>query len=377
MYSVLNFGHMAADGVRMDAYARAIQRAVKPDSVVLDIGAGTGILSLLAAKAGARRVHAVDPNPAIWLLPDLARENGVADRIEIHHSTSYELSLAEKADVILSDLRGSAPTHGAHLAVLRDAKARLLKPGGVLVPARDELHVAIFEHDEMTAGLERGCKGFTSRGLSADAVRRSILNTPLTDNRQLRASDLLTTAAPWSTITYGVEQAPLEGDVELLPRRRGMAHGLAIWFSATILDEIGFSTEPGMSMVYSRVILPLVDPFEIDHGDSIRVLVRVSDDGQRWAWETERTRAGVTKKSRQSSFFGMPTSPELLLKASPSYTPSLSIAGERAKRILASMDGNATVSAIADGVATSAEAANLPTGAILEEVQDLTNRYGR
>src|SRR5690554_5347637 len=100
---------MAADGVRMDAYARAITETVQPESVVLDIGAGTGILSLLAARAGARKVHAVDTNPAVLLLRELAAENGLADRIEVHHTSALELVLPERADVIVSDLRGSDP----------------------------------------------------------------------------------------------------------------------------------------------------------------------------------------------------------------------------------------------------------------------------
>ena len=73
MYTVHDFARMAADGARMNAFAQAIARAVKPGSVVVDLGAGTGIFSLLAAKAGAKRVHAIDPNPAIFLLPELAR----------------------------------------------------------------------------------------------------------------------------------------------------------------------------------------------------------------------------------------------------------------------------------------------------------------
>ena len=93
MYSVVDYGHMASEGVRMDAYARALAQVVRPGAVVLDIGAGTGIFSLLAARAGARRVHAVDVNPAIWLLRDLAAENGLSDRIQVHQSSSIGLEL--------------------------------------------------------------------------------------------------------------------------------------------------------------------------------------------------------------------------------------------------------------------------------------------
>src|SRR3954447_1597404 len=118
MYSVLDYGRMAGDRVRMGAYSRAIARVVKSGDVVLDIGAGTGIFSLLAARAGARRVHAVDVNPAVWLLGDLAAENGLSDRIQIHQCSSIGLELPEPVDVVVSDLRGSFPLHGTHLECL-------------------------------------------------------------------------------------------------------------------------------------------------------------------------------------------------------------------------------------------------------------------
>lgn len=379
MYSVLNYGHMVADGVRMDAYARAIERVVKPGSVVLDIGAGTGVFSLLAARAGAARVHAVEPNPAIWVLADLARENGLSDRITIHHATSYDLDLPEKADVIVSDLRGSLPVHEEHIAVLRDAKTRLLAKDGILIPTGDDLFVGLFENDEIRGSLERGVAGFEQQGWSAKAVRRSVLNTPLSDGGKLRSSDLVSSAVRWHSITYGEAARPIEGTVSLAPRRRGTAHGLAVWFSAKIFDDLGFATEPGASMVYSRFVLPLLEPVGIDHGDAIQATIRVDEQGQRWAWETTVTGAtGVEKaRFRQSSFFGTPTSPDALLRGSTSFSPRRSTRGERAHHALGLMDGTRTVAEIAERVAATASTAHAPIGSSVEEVRELVARYGR
>jgi len=377
MYSVLNYGHMVADAVRMDAYARAIERTVKPGSIVVDIGAGTGIFTLLAARAGARRIHAIDPNPAVWLLADLARDNGIAERVEIHHTTSYDVTLSEKADVIVSDLRGGLPLHGEHLAALRDAKARLLAPTGVLLPERDDLFVGVIESDELVAWIDRGSTGFQRYGWRADAVRRSILNTPVSDGGKLRTNHLATTAERWATLRYGSEAVPIEGRVELVARRRATAHGLAVWFGATIFEDLGFSTEPGTSMVYSRVVLPLLEPIELDRGDRVEVVLRADEQGQRWAWETTVKNGDAVKaRLRQSSFFGVPTSPEALLRASSTFTPVPSLGGARARRAIELMDGNRTIAEIAAALADSKPAA-LPEAALLEEVRDLAARYGR
>ena len=72
-YSVADYGKMIADSVRMDAYAAALERVVKPGSVVLDIGTGTGIAALIACRLGARRVFAVEPSSVIEVARQAAR----------------------------------------------------------------------------------------------------------------------------------------------------------------------------------------------------------------------------------------------------------------------------------------------------------------
>src|SRR6476619_5796689 len=115
MYSIAGYGQMIADEVRMDAYCRALRGAINADSVVLDIGAGTGILSLLACRYGARRVYAVESSSAIAVAEEAARANGFANRIKCIQALSTELDLPEKADVIVSDLRGVLPLFQQHL----------------------------------------------------------------------------------------------------------------------------------------------------------------------------------------------------------------------------------------------------------------------
>ena len=209
MYSVLDYGLMADDGVRMSAYARAIERAVKPGSVVLDLGSGTGICALLAARAGARHVYAVDFNPAVWVARDLAAENGFADRISVYESSSLEIDLPEKVDVIVSDLRGQTPLNGTNLAAVADARARWLKPGGVSIPMRDRLFTCAVESDDLGRLLTTGWASTGKLGFSVAAARTSILNSVQDDRRQsLPASAMLSTAESWATWSTGTRPQP-------------------------------------------------------------------------------------------------------------------------------------------------------------------------
>ena len=79
---------MLRDHVRNEAYQQAIQRVVKPGDVVLDIGAGTGILSIFAAQAGARRVFAVERTEIATVARTMIERNGLADRIEVIQAIS-------------------------------------------------------------------------------------------------------------------------------------------------------------------------------------------------------------------------------------------------------------------------------------------------
>ena len=107
MYTIADYGAMIADAARMGAFARALGQAIKPGAVVIDIGTGTGICALLACRHGARRVYAIEPDDAIQVAREVAAANGYADRIEFIQAISTQVTLPERADVIVSDLGGA------------------------------------------------------------------------------------------------------------------------------------------------------------------------------------------------------------------------------------------------------------------------------
>jgi protein arginine N-methyltransferase 1 len=378
MYSVHDFARMAADGVRLDAYARAIARAVKPGSVVVDLGAGTGIFSLLAARAGAKRVHAIDPNPAIFLLPELARAAGVADRITIHHALSAEVELPEHADVVISDLRGATALNADYLAAIRHARARFLRPGGTLIPQVDRLLVALVEAEEMWRWLSSGWEAFDARDVPSTAVRASIVNAVHQDVLcPIGANGVLSEPAQWGTVEWATHDTPVvEGTVAVPLRRRGVAHGLCVWFETVLLDEIAFDTRPGTDSVYSRAFLPLPEPTAVDDGESAKLTLRAHVRGERWAWEGQIRGKGDARSFRQSTFFGLPTDPAALLRESSAHRPSPSPSAQRLRALLDAMDGQRTVAELVDLV-TATHAKDSPSRSAAEdEARNAISRYG-
>src|SRR5207245_166407 len=163
MYSLRDFGAMIADAERFGAYAKAIAAAVHPGDTVAEIGCGPGVFSLLACRAGARRVFAIELDDSIHSARQLAAENGFTDRIEFFQSDSRKTELPERVNVIVSDIRGALPFRGSAIPSIEDARQRFLAPGGVLIPKRDMLKAAVIEAKEYYEGLaapwQRGVGG--------------------------------------------------------------------------------------------------------------------------------------------------------------------------------------------------------------------------
>src|SRR5947208_2282995 len=122
------------DDVRANAYRHAIRRFVAPGSVVLDIGAGSGILSFFACEAGARRVFAIESQHTADVVTLLARHLGYAGRIEVIHDRSTNVELREPADLLVTETLGPFGFDEHILSTVIDARTRLIRPGAAIIP---------------------------------------------------------------------------------------------------------------------------------------------------------------------------------------------------------------------------------------------------
>lgn len=341
MYTLSGHANMIRDHVRLAAHAEALRRAVRPGCVVLDLGAGTGILSLLACRFGAARVHAVEPSDIIHVAREVAAANGVADRIVFHQEYSTKLTLPKRADVIVADLRGVLPLFQHNLPALADARRRLLADGGVLIPQRDVLWAAVVEAPELYRRTVAVWNEDTL-GFHFDAARRLAVNA--TEKHHFAPSACLTPPAHWATLDYTrCEDANVMGDLEWTPVRAGTAHGLCLWFDAELLDGVGFSNAPGgPELIYGQAFFPLQLPTAVAPGDRIAATLdaRLVGDDYVWRWDTEIIGAAGTKaRFRQSTLGGAPLSPDSLRKRAADHVPTLDEEGELVRFILTAMAG--------------------------------------
>lgn len=130
---------MLGDRVRTASFLHGIQETVKPGDVVVDIGTGTGILAIAAARAGARQVFAIEASEMAEVATAIIAANGYADQITVLRGWSTQLELPERADVLVSEVIGNDPLDEKVLELTADAQRRLLKPAARLVPSQVKL----------------------------------------------------------------------------------------------------------------------------------------------------------------------------------------------------------------------------------------------
>jgi protein arginine N-methyltransferase 1 len=381
MYSVSSYGEMIADTPRIEAYVSALRNAVKPDSVVVDLGCGPGLFALLAAQMGARRVYAIDPDNVIEVARQAAIANGYQDRIVCLQDYSTRVDLPDNADVIISDLRGILPWFKQHIPAIADARRRLLKPGAILIPQKDFLWATVVDVPEEYARIA-GPWQQNNYGLDLNSARSFVTNSL----RKLRVNpeQFLTEPLQWCVVDYReIENPDLVANLHWNVSRPGTAHGFVVWFDSELSDGISFSNRPGeVELIYGNAFFPFPEPVQLKLDDRIAIGLSADliEDEYVWRWKTQVFSPSATKpriEFKQSTFFATPLCAEQLHKRAQSFIPKLSEAGRATAEALALMNGEASLQQIAERLAKDFPERYRTTNAAFNGAAELSLKYSQ
>ncbi len=353
-YSLAAYGQMIEDSARFTPWREALRRHVREDSVVLDLGCGPGIMSFLAIQLGARKVYAIEPDVSIEVAKRCAAALPGAERIEWIRGLSTEIDLPEPADIVAGDLHGTLPFFTHNIASMADARRRHLRPGGVLLPARDTLYAVPASSPQELESVESPWRS-NALGLDLSAALPWLVNRwwrarpPAIDAEQLLADP-----QSWGCVDYRADECRgLDRTLEWTLARTGQLDGLYVWFDGEVDDGLGFSNSPLLpERVYGRAFFPMEHSIDAREGDHMRTRLsarRVHDD---WVfrWDTTITTADGQPKAafKQTTFQLLPGELENLRKSDASHTPTLGEAGRIQQAVLAQMDGQHSLTAIAN-----------------------------
>jgi SAM-dependent methyltransferase len=338
-----------ADQVRVAFFRRAINEVVKPGHVVLDLGCGTGILGLLACRAGASRVYSIDQGGMIEVAREVCRANGFKDRVQYIKGQSTRVSLPEKVDVVVADQIGRFGFDAGIVQFYSDARKRFLKPGGKLIPARVDLWVNSVESRELWNQIEFWAK--FPAGFDFSSARSIALNTgyPAKYERgQFMSASGTISSLDLSTVSTN----GFEGEVTLTIRRAGLLHGIAGGFSAQLSPRVTMTNSPLSAHPINRhcVFFPLNPATRVKVGDRLRIRMQIRPADVVVTWTAELSRKGNSGRPvgsfTHSTLMGMLITAEDLKRTRPDFVPSLNPWGLARRTVVELVDGKSTLSEI-------------------------------
>ena len=281
-----------------DQFRRAIFEKVKPGDVVLDLGTGTGIHSLFAVEAGARKVYSIDNGPILNLAKELALQNGYADKIEFIQVDSSKLQLPETVDVIVTNI--------GFMHTLKDLPLvidRHLKSDGKVIPESLQLGCALLSDDE----FYRTNVDFWSSnifGVNLKPIKQYSINRPFYGNWD--PSKIVSGTLEFNNMDLTSKQIQsIEFSGLLKVNASTHVHGIIGWYTYNLTKEISFSTRPPLKLspaIWNQWFFPLTNAMVCEQDDAFDVNLKMSwyDGAEEPVWQWGIAKSGDEMKLSNS-----------------------------------------------------------------------------
>ncbi|XP_018394170.1 PREDICTED: histone-arginine methyltransferase CARMER isoform X1 [Cyphomyrmex costatus] len=248
--------NMMQDYIRTSTYQRAILGNLSDfkDKVVLDVGAGSGILSFFAIQAGAKKVYAVEASNMANHAELLVAANNLSDKIIVIAGKIEEIDLPEHVDCIVSEPMGYMLYNERMLETYLHAK-KWLSPGGRMFPSRGDLHIAPFSDENLY--MEQFNKAnfwyqTCFHGVDLSAMRNNAIKEyfrqPIVDTFDIRicmAKSVRHIVDFQTADETDLHKIEINVDFHIL--ESGTCHGLAFWFDVAFIgstQQVWLSTAP-------------------------------------------------------------------------------------------------------------------------------------
>ncbi|GLT98651.1 hypothetical protein SLE2022_161470 [Rubroshorea leprosula] len=266
---------MLKDVVRTKTYQNVIykNKFLFQNKVVLDVGAGTGILSLFCAKAGAAHVYAVECSQMADMAKQIVETNGFSDVITVLKGKIEEIELpVKKVDIIISEWMGYFLLFENMLNTVLYARDKWLVNDGVVLPDKASLYLTAIEDAEYKDDkieFWNNVYGFDMSCIKKQAMMEPLVDT--VDQNQIVTNCHLLKTMDISKMTAG--DASFTAPFKLVANRDDYIHALVAYFDVSFTKchkLMGFSTGPkSRATHWKQTVLYLDDVLTICEGEAI------------------------------------------------------------------------------------------------------------
>jgi len=282
--SYAHFGiheEMLKDKVRTLSYKRSIieNKHLFRGKAVLDVGCGTGILSLFASQAGARVVYAVDTSDIINQAKQIVIDNGFSGKVICLQGKMEEVELPEKVDIIVSEWMGYFLLYESMLPTVLYARDKWLNEGGLIFPDQANLYLAAIEDGDYKAEkIEywNNVYGFNFSCIQDMAYREPLVDT--VNAQAINSTHHKILALNLNTCTK--EDLTFKSAFEVFAQRKDFVTGFIAWFDITFSPckkPVYFSTSPRNKYTHwKQTVFYLKEPLIITDGDKVQGWIDVA-----------------------------------------------------------------------------------------------------
>ncbi len=276
---------MLSDDLRTEAFREAINELVKPGDVVVDLGTGSGILALFAARTAARSVYAIERTG----MAEPAREmlaRSADGRAEVICSDSDDVELPTRCDVLISECLGYFALQENMISDVIAFRDRWLKPSGRVMPRDIRLYAAPVDDPEAFANVQ--CWDELGARYGADFTPLRTIASNSTHRHRFARESLLADAKELLTIDMEHDsQVQLDCELSWTAQRSGIWHGVCGFFTSALSDSVVLDTSPGVTTHWQQEFFPRDVATPVKRGDVLCFTVRATLHKARVEWDWE------------------------------------------------------------------------------------------
>ncbi|KAJ8527994.1 hypothetical protein K7X08_015445 [Anisodus acutangulus] len=266
---------MLKDVVRTKTYQNVIYKNsfLFKDKVVLDVGAGTGILSLFCAKVGAKHVYAIECSSMADMAQEIVKRNGFSDVITVIKGKVEEIDLpVPQVDIIISEWMGYFLLYENMLDTVLYARDKWLVKDGLVLPDKASLCLTAIEdadYKEDKIEFWNSVYGFDMSCIRKQAMMEPLVDT--VDQNQIVTNCQLLKTMDISKMTSG--DASFTAPFKLIAERDDYIHALVAYFDVSFTrchKLMGFSTGPkSRGTHWKQTVLYLEDVISVSQGEAV------------------------------------------------------------------------------------------------------------